>query len=527
MVFFAYYILWPGVGNTTHMSYIGCLNDAGTAGVPYHPQQAPRFPFSISLRRLREIFADCSDYQVRSVWPGGEEMPGVALCWLEGLVSAKNVSQDVLRPLTDAARLRPKEHGAATAERILRGAVWACSVELCSSTDALVEALLAGCCAVVFDAEASALCFEVRTDNARAISPPAVEKTVKGGKDAFVEVFRTNTALVRRRIRDPALKLKELSVGRKSHTTVGVAYLDGVANQATLAELLRRLGDVDIDALSSAGSLEQYITDRPGSPFPQLLHTERPDRFAAELLAGRIGILVDGLPMGFLLPATLASFMQVAEDRAQHFLVASGLTLLRWLSALISALFPAVLVAVSMYHQEMIPTKLLLSMIEAKQQVPFSEAVEVLAMLLAFELLMEAGIRLPDPAGDTVSIIGALIVGQSAVTARVVSPITVIVVATSAICGFTQPSRDMGAALRLVRLGMVLLAIFFGLFGIAVGIALLSWYLSTLESFGVAYTSPMAEGGLREVLYRLLQPPLRSAKLREAALHTPDRRNQK
>ena len=194
---------------------------------------------------------------------------------------------------------------------------------------------------------------------------------------------------------------------------------------------------------------------------------------------------------------------------------------------LISMLFPALLVAVSMYHQEMIPTKLLLSMIAAKQEVPFSSAVEVLAMLVAFELLMEAGIRLPDPVGDTVSIIGALIVGQSAVEARIVSPIAVIVVATSAICGFTQPSRDLGAALRLVRFAAVFLATFFGLYGIAALGALLVWYLCTLESFGVPYMAPLSVGGAREVLRALLRPPLDAVKLRERALRTPDRRNQK
>ena len=267
--------------------------------------------------------------------------------------------------------------------------------------------------------------------------------------------------------------------------------------------------------------------DRPGSPFPPLLHTERPDRFATELLAGRVGLLVDGLPLGFLLPATMAAFMKVAEDRAQNFLLVSGLMLLRWLSTAISVLFPALLVAVSMFHQEMIPTKLLLSMIEAKQKVPFSVAVEVLTMLVAFELLMEAGIRLPDPVGDTVSIIGALIVGQSAVEAQVVSPITVIVVATTAICGFTQPSRDMGGALRIFRFVMVILSVFFGLFGIAAGLAGLVWYLCTIESFGVPYTAPLSEGGFRDSLAALFQFPLPALKRREQILHTPDQRNQK
>ena len=406
----------------------------------------------------------------------------------------------MLRPLTDAKRFSGDTDPLTLVEQLLCGAVWSSSVRRCDNMDALVEALVNGSCAVVFDGPGVAVSFEVRTANTRAVSEPTVEKTVKGGKDAFVEVLRTNSALVRRRLRSPSLKLLQTSVGRKSGTQVNLMYLDGVAKPQVVAELRRRLEAMDLDGLISAGNLELHIVDHPASPFPQLLHTERPDRFASGLLAGHVGILVDGLPMGFLLPATLTEFMRVAEDQAQYFLVAAGLTLLRWLSAVISVLFPALLVAVCMYHQEMIPSRLLLSMIEAKQKVPFSVATEVLAMLVAFELLLEAGIRLPDPVGDTVSIIGALIVGQSAVEARVVSPITVIVVATTAICGFTQPSRDLGAALRLLRFAMVFLAIFFGMFGLAIGTTALVWYLCTLECFGVPYTAPLSEAGLRGIL---------------------------
>ena len=211
---------------------------------------------------------------------------------------------------------------------------------------------------------------------------------------------------------------------------------------------------IDIDALLTAGDLEEYIVDSPRSPLPQLLHTERPDTFAMHLLDGRVGVLVDGLPVGFLLPADLAAFMRVPEDSATHFAVASMLTLLRWAALAISLLLPAAFVAISMYHQEMLPVKLLLSMTAAKQYVPFGAAAEVIAMLLAFELLQEAGLRLPDPVGQTASIIGALIVGQSAVEAKVVSPIAVIVVALAGICGYAMPSRDLGAAVRLGRLGL-------------------------------------------------------------------------
>ena len=530
-LFFEPYILCLSPGHTTYMSTIGFFHRSKRGGqsaaIPYHPEKNPRFPAKISAAALQKIFADCADFSLRGVWPGGQARPGVSLCWLDGLVSGQTVSAEVLRPLTDDARLGAAGSARECAEELLHGAVWCAGARRRTTLDALAEDLLNGWCAVIFDALGEAVCFEAKSTNLRSVDTPTVEKSIKGGKDAFVEALRTNTALVRRRVRDPALKLAQTCIGRKSATAVGIFWLEGVANPETLALLRARLDAIDIDGFVSAGNLEPYLVDRPNSPFPQLLHTERSDKFASELLAGRIGILVDGLPLGFLLPATLAHFMKVAEDKAQHFLIASGLTLLRWLSTLLSLLFPAVFVAVCMYHQEMIPTKLLLSMIEAKQQVPFSVAFEVLTMLVAFELLLEAGIRLPDPVGDTVSIIGALIVGQSAVEARIVSPISVIVVATAAICGFTQPSRDMGAALRLLRVGMVFLAIVLGLFGIAIGCALLVWYLCTLESFGVPYVSPMGEGGWREVLHAFVRPPMPSDKLRERALRTPDKRSQK
>lgn len=494
--------------------------------VPFHPETAFSPELNISLASLSSVLSDCADFIVRYVRIGSHSL-SLPVCWMDGLTDGSEISGQIIRPLLTASCFTDCTGYDDIFSAAADMGIWSCTLHRRTDLNDLVSDLTSGYCALLFDTLGMALTFEVKSRNVRSVETPTVEKSVKGGKDAFVESLRTNTALVRRRLRTGALKLEQRSVGRKSRTTVALLYVDGVCNPRTLSLLRQRLGDIDIDGLTAAGNIEQYLTDHPRSPFPQLLHTERPDFFAAELLSGRIGLLADGLPIGFLLPATLSDFLRVAEDRAQHWLIASGLILLRWASALISALFPALLVAVSMYHQEMIPTKLLLSMIDAKQQVPFSEAVEVLAMLIAFELLMEAGIRLPDPVGDTVSIIGALIVGQSAVDARIVSPITVIVVATSAICGFTQPSRDLGGALRLARFGFVLLAVFFGLYGMALGGALLGWYLSSLDSFGVPYTAPMSEGGLKNTMYGMLRPPLEKTKLRPPYLRTPNRRNQK
>ena len=282
-----------------------------------------------------------------------------------------------------------------------------------------------------------------------------------------------------------------------------------------------------MDALLATGTLEEYIVDAPLSPLPQLLHTERPDRFAMQLLAGRVGLLVDGLPIGLMLPASLADFMQVTGDSCNHYLVATFLTILRYVSFLLAIFLPAMYVAVAMYHQEMIPTRLLLSIIEAKRDVPFSTALEIIGMIIAFELLQEAGLRLPNPIGDTISIIGALIVGQSAVEARVVSPIAIIVVATSSIACYTLPSQDLGAVVRLLRLLLVVAAAVAGLFGVGLVLCLFLLHLASLDSFGVNYTAPMTDGQPFPLLRLLIRLPKPMNKYRDPKLNTPDKRRQK
>ena len=229
-------------------------------------------------------------------------------------------------------------------------------------------------------------------------------------------------------------------------------------------------------------------------------------RFARHLADGRVGLLVDGLPVGLLLPVTLSAFLRVTGDSSMHFLVSSLLTLLRWLALGAGLLLPALYTAVALYHQEMIPTRLLQSIIQAEQDLPFPTALEVLGMLAAFSLLQEAGLRMPNPIGDTVSIIGALIVGQAAVEAKLVSPIAIIVVATSGICCYTLPSQDLGFAVRLTRLLLLLGAVFGGLFGIAWVGCLTLLHLADLDSFGTAYASPLSSGspgGLAKLLLRL------------------------
>ncbi len=503
------------------------MNKKKTSKPGPHPAQSPEYRGPLTAQTLSDVFASCGDYEARPIDFGLEGLVFPTVCWLDGIVSGGEVAENLIRPLTQSSRAQGVRTEKDCLERLLRGAVYSYSVHRRTELDELISDLTHGCCAVIFDGLQEALSFEIRSDKARAVSEPTLEKSLKGAKESFVETLRVNTALVRRRICSPRLKLIENCVGRKSHTRVAVLFVDGVAAPDTVRELARRLDRLDVDALLATGTLEEYIVDRPLSPFPQLIHTERPDRFAMYLMEGRVGLLVDGLPVGMVLPVTLAEFMKVTGDSSSHFTVATALTLLRYLALLLSVLLPALYVAVAMYHQEMIPTKLLLSIIKAKQDVPFSTATEVLSMIIAFGLLQEAGLRLPNPIGDTVSIIGALIVGQSAVEARVVSPIAIIVVAVSGIACYTLPSQDLGSAVRLTRFVLLLAAIAAGLFGMGLVLCLVLLHLADLDSFGVNYTAPLSEGqdgGLLRLLIRLPKP---LDKFRDPLLRTPDKRRQK
>ena len=362
-------------------------------GAP-HPEQKPRFKGSIGRETIINIFDDCSDFQHREIRAGLVADKTLFVCWLDGITDGGDTARDILRPLTDLIRSGSDP----TPERLMQGAVYSAQAQLRGDLDDVIDDICSGCVAVVFTN--CAVTFECRSKNQRGISEPKIEKSLKGGKDCFVEILRTNTALVRRRIYNPALKAKSLTLGRKSRTKAVIMYVDGVADPAIIEELERRLDAVDIDGALSSGAIEAYITDRPRSLFPQLLHTERPDRFAQQLLSGRVGLIVDGLPLAFMLPVTFAEFLRVPQDESQHWLVATTLSIVRWLAVMLALALPALYVAVAMYHQEMIPTKLLMSIVASKQDVPFSTALEVIGMLLAFELLQDCLLYTSDAADD-------------------------------------------------------------------------------------------------------------------------------
>ena len=408
-----------------------------------------------------------------------------------------------------------------------KGGLYSLAVSERTTADQVIFDLVNGWVALFFPGKDRVLTLMTATEEKRSVSSPENEPDVKGAQDSFVESVRTNTSLVRRRLRAPELRVKEYVVGRQSVTPVDILYIEGIANPELAAEVERRVASIDIDALLMTGNLEQYITDEVNTAFPLTAYTERPDRFCAGLAEGRIGVLADGIPVGWLLPSTVDQFFRTGQDKTSNWMVASALAVLRYVCVLITLFLPGLYVGAVLFHPEMIPVKLALSIIAAKQSVPFPTLAEVLVMLLAFEVLQEAGLRLPSSIGQTVSILGGLVVGTAAVEAKLVSPAVLVVVAIAGIAGYTAPSQDLAGGLRIWRFLLTVLSGIMGLTGLILGAAVLIWRLARLESFGVAYLTPFASNaGKQKQGHVVLRAPLPKTKLREDYLNTGNRRNQ-
>lgn len=479
----------------------------------------------ISSAKLAQFFQNCEDYESRELYIGGNPDRKVTLCYIDGLVNGTQVGEGIIRALR-VMDLSHKDTDQTIYDKLLHGGTYIATVNEVTSLTELATHLTAEKCALVFDSLEKAISFEVKSEEHRNITEPHNEKTVKGAKDAFVENIRINTMLVRRKLRTPNLKIERHLCGTRSRTIVDVVYIAGLTNREMIRSVVNRISKINIDGMITSGNLEEYIVDNPKTPFPQLMATERSDKFAMNLLEGRVGILVDGIPMGFLIPGTFGQFFKVPEDNSNHYLVSSALTVIRYMALVISLFLPALYVAISMYQQQMIPTQLMITIIESKENVPITTVLEVLGMIIAFELLQESGLRLPNPVGETIGIIGALIVGESAVSANVMSPIVVIVVALAGIAGYTMPNQDFAYAVRIVRFLLVICALIGGMFGLGVGMAVLIYHLCSLESFGVAYMTPFCNGTSSQVGDALFRKPLARSKWREEFLKPRDRRNQ-
>lgn len=360
----------------------------------------------------------------------------------------------------------------------------------------VLDAVLKGDTAVFVDGVPKAMLLSTKKLPTRAVNFPQKEAGLKGPRDSFLENFRINTALIRRRIKDPKMKLKQGFVGQRSRTIYGLMYMEDLVYPSLLKEIEENLHAFQIDGILDSGMLVHLLEDKWYSPFPQVQTTERPDKAASAILEGRVVLVVDNSSEVIILPTTWNTFFQAADDYYNRFMVGTFARCLRYLAAFIAVLLPGLYIAITCYYPQVLPANLLLAIAGARSDVTFPIVVEVLLMELLFELLREAGIRLPGQMGNTIGVVGGLIVGQSAVEASLVSTIVVIVVALGAISSFAIPNEEFASTFRLLKFAMIFLGAVLGLYGIVLGVLLILIHLAKLESFGIPYMMPAVSGSI-------------------------------
>ncbi len=482
----------------------------------------------INSQVLKDIYGKSTDVLIRPIHINGPNHLTVHLFCVDGLVNSQQLDLTILRPLGVEEGPKQCKTEDELADYLLNSAgAYHAFGSLVDDFDQLNTSVMSGMAAVILDGAKKAVVYDVRTFDKRSVSEPSDENVMKGSKESFVEVLRTNTSLIRRRIRSPHLTIEQMYVGRLSQTDIALVYLNNVCDMKLVEELRSRLQKIDIDNVCAASFIEEFIIDNHRTLMPQIMYTERPDRACSNLTDGRVALIVDGIPMIYIVPCQFPMLLQSPEDYSESFIAGSFLRILRYATMLISLLLPAFYIAVTTFHNQLLPIEMLLSIQEAKAKVPFASWAEVLILLFSFEILIEAGLRLPKNIGSAMSIVGGLVVGQAAVSANIISPVVVIIVALTGIAGFTVPNQDLAIAIRISRFILGILAAMAGFFGLIIGFLFIIVHLCSLDSFGVAYLAPFVDSKDKMLEDTLLRYPVKNFKFRPDGIAPQNKRKQK
>ncbi|WP_077735722.1 spore germination protein [Bacillus sonorensis] len=457
-----------------------------------HVHGLVRFSLAENLDVIKEITGNSADVVTRKVKTGVDGEIEVAVVYIGGITDEKAIHDFLLESILNAAELKEKESGFEVLEVIAGDAVALGGVKREKQLDHILNSLMAGSTVIFAEGTQSAVVTSTKGGEKRSIKEPENQQAFRGPREGFIESLDTNIAMVRKIIKNPNLWVEKVNMGSVTKTDVAIMYINGICNKKTVKEVKKRLAGIEMDSILESGYIEQFIEDVSFTTFPTVYHTERPDMVAGNLLEGRIAILVDGTPFVLLVPAVFIQFFQSVEDYYSRFDIATFIRFLRVLIFFISLIAPAVYVGATTFHQEMIPTQLLVVIAAQRENVPFPAVVEALIMEVSFEILREAGIRLPKAIGSAVSIVGAIVIGQASVQAGIVSPAMVIIVAITAISSFATPSFAMAISVRLIRFFFILAASTTGFFGIILGLIVMFVHLCSIRSFGVPYMTPFA-----------------------------------
>ncbi|WP_226668329.1 spore germination protein [Metabacillus litoralis] len=470
-----------------------------------HQKEQKNSLLSDALKKIKKDIGHSPDIIIREAKIGTVDIVNIAVIYVDGLADKDLIHHTILQNLMvdlRETRLQEEISTEKVAQFIKEFSLSAGELEIIinypTNYEKMYETILSGDSILLVDGSTEAFKIGTKGWEGRGVEEPSSEQLVRGPKDGFTENIRTNTSLIRRRINDINLVFEPIKVGKRSKTEVAITYINEVANDKIVEEVRERLAKIDIDAILESGYVEALIQDETYTPFPTVYNTERPDAVVGGLLEGRVAILVDGTPFVLVVPALFIHFMQSSEDYYQRADISTLIRLLRVGTFLLSLLTPAAFIAVTTYHQEMLPTTLLISLTAQREGVPFPAFIEAVFMELTFEILREAGVRMPRAVGAAISIVGALVLGQAAVEAGLVSATMVIVVSLTAIASFVTPKFNMAISVRMLRFVFMVLAATFGLFGIIIGLIILIAHLCSLRSFGVPYLLPFAPFVLKD-----------------------------
>jgi spore germination protein len=470
---------------------------------------------SFNLDRLKEKIIHNPDVVFRSFRIGPTSIPAT-IVYIDGLVHKNLIHNRILKPLMSTP-IDPKTIKSDWLQNHLLAMSEIVEVD---PIEEAIDRILAGFTLLTVEGTSKAFAIDTVSVKTRQLEEPITESLVRGPRIGFNENLPENRALIRRGLPDQSLKMEEYTIGKKSKKKLLVIYLEGIANPDLVTMVEERIKKIDIDLVLESGYIEQLIEDNHLSPFPQVQSTERPDRVISALSEGRVAILLDGTPFALIVPVTFSMLLQTPEDYYERWLPTSLIRILRFFSAIITVFLPSIYISFVSFHHGLIPTKLAISISATREGVPFPSFIEAFFMEVAVEVLREAGLRLPQPVGQTVGLVGGLVVGEAAVRAGIVSPIMVIIVAVTAISSFAIPQYSAGVSLRMLRFICMFFAAIWGLYGVILFFLLLLIHFCRLKSFGTSYIAPATPYDLNDWKDFLLRTPFTIMKRRPQMLHT-------
>jgi spore germination protein KA len=452
-----------------------------------------------NYNNLIDIFKNCTDIIYRDLLIGKNNETAI-LVYIESITDTKIINQNIISPImtfsNESTNIITDDN---ILEYIKKQIIRIGSVKESDDFNDVVYKLLLGNSVLIINNSDNCLIISSVESKDRAIEDSISEGVLRGPKVGFTEILQTNIGLIRQKIKSSDLKIEKYILGNITKTEVLIIYIENIVNSSVLVELKKRLEAINIDSILESSYIEELIEDTPNSFFPQIKHTERPDKVVADIIEGRIAIMVDGTPVTLIVPTLGMQFLQSSEDYYERHIYTNFIRLIRLIFFFIALLLPGLYVAATTFHQELIPTLLLIRIGSSRVGIPFPTWLEVIILDIAFEGLREAGLRLPKGVGQSVTIVGALVIGDAAVKAGIVSPLTVIIVALTGIASFSIPSYDFGLGTRLLHFLLIICGGILGLYGITILMIILLVHVLSLNSFGIPYMAPIAPFKLKDM----------------------------